>query len=112
MATLLARQGREPARHARRARATLAELTRANAELAARDDDARAYAEFVRELKTLDVKALAAGGLQGLVRLAGAQVGVVYLLDGADRLVPFTRCATDGRALDHELFGAEGLPRA
>ena len=53
----------------------LADLTRANEALALRDARARAYAEFVRELKALDVGALATGGLQTLVRLADAQVG-------------------------------------
>ncbi len=91
---------------------TLADLRGANANLAARDADSRAYAEFVRELKSLDVKALAQAGLQGLVRLAGAQIGVVYLLDGADRMVPIRAVATDGRAFDHAMLGAEGLPRA
>jgi signal transduction histidine kinase/CHASE3 domain sensor protein len=90
----------------------VAELTRANEDLAARDARARAYAEFVRELKTLDVGALAAGGLQTLVRLANAQVGVVYLLDDADRLVPVHASSADGRAVDHGLFGADGLPRS
>ena len=90
----------------------MAELTRANEELAGRDQRARAYAEFVRELKTLDVKALAAGGMQSLVRLAGAQVGVVYLLDDADRLVPVHASSADGKAVDHRLFAADGLPRA
>jgi signal transduction histidine kinase len=91
---------------------TLAELRTANANLAARDADSRAYAEFVRELKSLDVKALAQAGLQGLVRLAGAQIGVVYLLDGADRMVPIRAVATDGRAFDHAMLGVDGLPRA
>ena len=90
----------------------VADLTRANADLATRDARARAYAEFVRELKTLDVAALAAGGLQSLVRLADAQVGVVYLLDDADRLVPVHATAADGRAIEHRAFGAEGLPKA
>ncbi len=90
----------------------VAELTRANADLAHRDQRARAYAEFVRELKTLDVKALAASGMQSLVRLADAQVGVVYLLDDADRLVAVQASATDGRSVDHKAFGAEGLPRS
>jgi len=90
----------------------VAELTRANEDLAARDTRARAYAEFVRELKTLDVGALAAGGLQTLVRLADAQVGVVYLLDDADRLVAVHASAADGRAVDHAAFGADGLPKA
>jgi signal transduction histidine kinase/CHASE3 domain sensor protein len=90
----------------------LADLTRANEDLAARDARARAYAEFVRELKTLDVGGLAAGGLQTLVRLARAQVGVVYLLDDADRLVPVHATATDGRAVEHGAFGADGLPRS
>ncbi|HEY2510102.1 MAG TPA: GAF domain-containing sensor histidine kinase, partial [Polyangiaceae bacterium] len=91
---------------------TLSELTSANANLAARDADSREYAEFVRELKTLDVEALADAGLHGLVRLAGGHVGVVYLLDGADQMVPIRAVATDGRALEHHLLGAEGLPRA
>ena len=90
----------------------MAELTRANADLAHRDQRARAYAEFVRELKTLDVKALAASGMQSLVRLADAQVGVVYLLDDADRLVAVQASATDGRSVDHKAFGADGLPRS
>jgi signal transduction histidine kinase/CHASE3 domain sensor protein len=89
----------------------VAELTRANEDLAARDARARAYAEFVRELKTLDVGALAAGGLQTLMRLADAQVGVVYLLDDADRLVPVHANSVDGRAVDHAAFGADGLPK-
>jgi signal transduction histidine kinase/CHASE3 domain sensor protein len=89
----------------------LAELTRANAALALRDARARGYAEFVRELKALDVGALATGGLQTLVRLADAQVGTVYLLDDANRLVPVQATASDGRAIDHRLFGAEGLPK-
>jgi signal transduction histidine kinase/CHASE3 domain sensor protein len=90
----------------------VAELTRANEDLARRDARARAYAEFVRELKTLDVRSLAAAGLQSLVRLADAQVGVVYLLDDADRLVAVQATASDGRAMDHSAFGAEGLPRS
>jgi signal transduction histidine kinase/CHASE3 domain sensor protein len=90
----------------------LAELTRANEALALRDARARAYAEFVRELKALDVGALATGGLQTLVRIADAQVGTVYLLDDANRLVPVQATASDGRAIDHSLFGAEGLPKS
>jgi signal transduction histidine kinase/CHASE3 domain sensor protein len=89
----------------------VAELTRANADLARRDAQARAYAEFVRELKALDVGALATGGLSTLIRLADAQVGAVYLLDDADRLVPVQAMSVDGRATDHRLFGAEGLPK-
>ena len=91
---------------------TLAELRRANEALAQRDARARAYAEFVRELRALDVGALATGGLQTLVRLADAQVGAVYLLDDANRLVPVQATASDGRAIDHQAFGAEGLPRS
>ena len=91
---------------------TLAELTRANEDLARRDARARAYAEFVRELKTLDVPALAASGLESLVRLADAQVGVVYLLDDADRLVPVHAASVDGRAVDHRSFAADGLPKS
>ena len=90
----------------------LADLMRANQALALRDARARAYAEFVRELKALDVGALATGGLQTLVRLADAQVGTVYLLDDANRLVPVQATASDGRAIDHHIFGAEGLPRS
>jgi signal transduction histidine kinase/CHASE3 domain sensor protein len=92
--------------------ATLEELTRANATLAARDDAGRAFAEFVRELKTLDVRALSTSGLRGLVRLANAHVGAVFLLDSADRLVPMHACAVDGRALDSALFGSKGLPQS
>jgi signal transduction histidine kinase/CHASE3 domain sensor protein len=89
----------------------LAELTQANAALALRDARARAYAEFVRELKALDVGALTTGGLQTLVRLADAQVGTVYLLDDENRLVPVQATASDGRVIDHMAFGAEGLPK-
>ncbi len=89
----------------------LDELTRANSALAQRDGAARAYAEFVRELKTLDVKALATSGLLGLVRLAEAQVGVVYLLDDADRLVPVHATSPDGRALEHTALSPEGLAK-
>ena len=88
------------------------ELTRANESLAQRDQRARAYAEFVRELKTLDVKALAEIGMQSLVRLADAQVGVAYLLDDADRLVPVQASSIDGRAIDHRAFSADGLPKS
>src|SRR5579862_5842192 len=66
----------------------------------------------VRELKALDLGALATGGLQTLVRLADAQVGAVYLLDDANRLVPVQATASDGRAIDHVAFGAEGLPKS
>jgi signal transduction histidine kinase/CHASE3 domain sensor protein len=90
----------------------LGELTRANEALAKRDADARAYAEFVRELKTLDVSALSTSGLQGLVRLAGGHVGVVYLLDGADRLVPLHAMSPDGRIVEAKLMTPDGLPRA
>jgi signal transduction histidine kinase/CHASE3 domain sensor protein len=90
----------------------LEELTKANADLALRDGRARSYAEFVRELKALDVGALATGGLQTLVRLADAQVGAVYLLDDAGRLVPVQATAADGRAIEHHAFGADGLPKS
>jgi signal transduction histidine kinase/CHASE3 domain sensor protein len=93
-------------------RSTLAERERALAELTNRDAAQRAYAEFVRELKTLDVGALATSGLRGLVRLAAGHLGVVYLLDGADRLLPVHAMSVDGKVIDHELFSAEGLPRA
>jgi signal transduction histidine kinase len=46
------------------------------------------------------------------VSLADAQVGVVYLLDDADRLVPVQGTASDGRAIEGRMFGAEGLPRS
>jgi signal transduction histidine kinase/CHASE3 domain sensor protein len=90
----------------------LEELTKANADLALRDERARSYAEFVRELKALDVGALATGGLQTLARLTDAQVGAVYLLDDAGRLVAVQAVAADGRAIDYHLFGAEGLPKS
>ncbi len=90
--------------------ATLADLRIANAELAARDAAAREYAEFVRELKTLDVGVLSSSGLGGLVQLARAEIGVVFLLDGAERLVPTHAVARDGRALDHQVFDSQGLP--
>jgi signal transduction histidine kinase/CHASE3 domain sensor protein len=90
----------------------LAELTRANADLAQRDARARAYAEFVRELKTLDLRALAAAGLESLVHLASAQVGAVFLLDDADRLILMHATAVDGRAFEHRVFTADGLPRS
>ncbi|HXX69660.1 MAG TPA: ATP-binding protein [Polyangiaceae bacterium] len=89
----------------------LADLTRANEDLAQRDARARAYAEFVRELKALDVGGLATGGLQTLVRLADAQVGAVYLVDDADRLVPVHATSADGRVVDHHAFSAGGLPK-
>jgi signal transduction histidine kinase/CHASE3 domain sensor protein len=92
-------------------RNTLAERERALAELTRRDAAASAYAEFVRELKTLDVNALSTAGLRGLVRLAGAQIGVVFLLDGADRLVPVHAVSAEGRILEHKILTAEGLPR-
>ncbi len=91
--------------------ATLADLRVANAELAARDAAAREYAEFVREIKTLDVAVLAAAGLGGLVRLARAEVGVVFLLDRTDRLIPVHAIASDGRVLQHDSFDPEGLPK-
>jgi signal transduction histidine kinase/CHASE3 domain sensor protein len=90
----------------------VADLTRANADLALRDAHARAYAEFVGELKTLDVSALSNGGLHELVRLGGAQVGAVYLLDDADQLVPVRATAADGRAMEHHVLRADGLPRS
>jgi signal transduction histidine kinase len=92
-------------------RSTLAERERALAELTRRDTAASAYAEFVRELKTLDVEALSTAGLRGLVRLADAQIGAVFLLDGADRLVPVHAVSAEGRILEHKLLTAEGLPR-
>ncbi len=88
---------------------TLEHLTRANAELAARDEAQRAYAEFVRQLKTLDVSALSTSGLRGLVRLAGAHVGAVFLFDSRRRLVPVHAFTVDGRALDTRLFGEQGF---
>jgi signal transduction histidine kinase/CHASE3 domain sensor protein len=110
-ALLLDKDARLRATLAERER-TLAELTRANSDLALRDARARAYAEFVREIKALDVGALATGGLQTLVRLADAQVGAVYLLDDAGRLIPVQATAVDGRAMDQRLFLADGLPQS
>jgi signal transduction histidine kinase/CHASE3 domain sensor protein len=92
-------------------RSTLAERERALAELTSRDAAARAYAEFVRELRTLDIEALSTAGLKGLVRLANAQIGAVFLLDGADRLVPVHAVSAEGRILEHKLLTAEGLPK-
>jgi signal transduction histidine kinase/CHASE3 domain sensor protein len=92
-------------------RSTLAERERALAELTSRDAAARAYAEFVRELRTLDIEALSTGGLRGLVRLANAQLGAVFLLDGADRLVPVHAVSAEGRILEHKLLAADGLPK-
>lgn len=89
----------------------VADLTRANAALALRDARARAYAEFVRELKALDVGGLATGGLQTLVRLADAQVGAVYLVDDTGRLVPVHATSADGLVMDHRTLGATGLPK-
>ena len=90
----------------------VAELTRANEDLALRGARDRAYAEFVRELKTLDVGALASVGLQTLVRLADAQVGVVYLLDDSDKLVTVQGVSWDARALDSSILSADGLPKS
>jgi signal transduction histidine kinase/CHASE3 domain sensor protein len=109
-ALLLEKDGSLRATLADRERA-VADLTRANAALAERDERAREYANFVRELKTLDVNALAGVGLEALVQLADAQVGIVYLLDDADHLVAVQAKAADGRTLEHSAFGAEGLPR-
>jgi signal transduction histidine kinase/CHASE3 domain sensor protein len=91
---------------------TLAELTKANEELAARDARGRAYAEFVRELKTLDVRALSSAGLYGLVHMARAQLGVVYLLDDANRLVPVHAVSADARVVEHAAFASDGLPKS
>lgn len=93
-------------------RSTLSERERALAELTSRDAAQRAYGEFVRELKTLDVGALSTAGLRGLVRLAAGHVGVVYLLDGANRLLPVQAISADGKVIEHETFSAEGLPRS
>ncbi len=92
--------------------ATLLDLRRANAELAQRDANNLAYAEFVRELKTLDVAELSTSGLRGMVRLADAQVGVVLLLDSTDALVPVHACRVDGRAVDHASFVGGRFPDA
>jgi signal transduction histidine kinase/CHASE3 domain sensor protein len=92
-------------------RSTLAERERALTELTSRDAAARAYAEFVRDLRTLDVNALSTAGLRGLVRLANAQIGVVFLKDSADRLVPVHAESAEGRVLEHKLLAAEGLPK-
>jgi len=91
---------------------TLESLTAANAELATRDAEARDYAEFVRQLKTLDVGSLSSAGLRGLVRLSAAQVGVLYLLNAVDELTPIHAFTIDGRAVNTGVFSTEGLPRA
>ena len=90
----------------------LRELTIANETLASAGGE-RAHLRGVRrQLKTLDVHALAIAGLREPGRsLAGAHVGVVYLLDGANRLVPVHATALDGRAVDQNHFGADGLAR-
>ncbi len=90
---------------------TLNELRAANLDLEGRDANARLYAEFVRELKTLDIGALTGSGVRGLVKLARAQLAVVYLLDGADRLASVHAETADGRPIDHHLFSADGFPR-
>ncbi len=90
---------------------TLNELRAANLDLENRDANARLYAEFVRELKTLDIGALTGSGVRGLVKLARAQLAVVYLLDGADRLASVHAETADGRPIDHHLFAADGFPR-
>jgi signal transduction histidine kinase/CHASE3 domain sensor protein len=110
-ALLLEKDGSLRATLAGRERA-VAQLSEVNDNLAQRDARAQAYAEFVRELKTLDVTALVTGGLQSLVGMSGAQVGAVYLLDDADRLVPVHAVSADGRVTQHQLLGAEGLPRS
>jgi signal transduction histidine kinase/CHASE3 domain sensor protein len=89
----------------------VADLTRANAALALRDERAGEYAGFVRELQSLEVASLAGVGLDTLVRLADAQIGVVYLLDDADQLVAVKASTADGKALEHPSFAADGLPR-
>ncbi|MGH7280715.1 MAG: CHASE3 domain-containing protein, partial [Polyangiaceae bacterium] len=91
---------------------TLARLTAANAELAARDAEARDYAEFVRQLKTLDVTSLSTSGLRGLVRLTSAHVGVLYLFDSNDDLKPVQAFTLDGRAANTGVFSTDGLPRS
>lgn len=91
---------------------TLERLTAANEELAERDAEARHYAEFVSQLKTLDVSSLSTSGLRGLVRLTGAHVGVLYLFDSADQLVPVQAFTLDGRAAKTGVFSVEGLPRS
>jgi len=90
---------------------TLSRLTAANAELAARDADARDYAEFVRGLKTLDLGVLSTASLKGLVRLASATVGVLYLQDARGELQAVNAVSLDGRAATTPLFSSEGLPR-
>ncbi|MEO8800954.1 MAG: ATP-binding protein, partial [Polyangiaceae bacterium] len=91
---------------------TLESLTAANAELAARDQEARDYAEFVRQLKTLDVTSLSNAGLKGLVGLTEAHIGVLYLFDSADELLAVQAFSIDGRAINKGLFSTEGLPRS
>ncbi len=91
---------------------TLESLTAANAELAARDQEARDYAQFVRQLKTLDVTSLSNAGLKGLVGLTEAHIGVLYLFDSADELIAVQAFSIDGHAVHKGLFSTEGLPRA
>jgi signal transduction histidine kinase/CHASE3 domain sensor protein len=112
MATMLSEKDSSLRRTLSEREETLARLTAANAELAMRDQDARDYAEFVRQLKTLDVGSLSSAGLRGLVRLASAHVGVLYLLDAADQLQPIHAFTIDGRAVNTGVFSTEGLPRA
>ena len=100
-------------------RATLSEreqalqrLTEANAALAARDLDAQRYAVFVRQLKTLDIAILSDSGLRELVRLAEAHVGVLYLLDPENQLVPVHASTIDATIVSQGIFSADGLPRS
>ncbi len=80
MAALLAREGREPPQHpvGAGARARRADEPRRRA---ARLRGVRARAQDARRPRPVD------RGPRGLVRLAAGHVGVVYLLDGADRLL-------------------------
>ncbi|MEO6572577.1 MAG: CHASE3 domain-containing protein, partial [Polyangiaceae bacterium] len=91
---------------------TLRRLTEANAALAARDLDAQRYAEFVRQLKTLDVGELSNSGLRELVRLAEAHVGVLYLLDPENQLVPVHASTIDASIVNQGMFASDGLPRS
>jgi signal transduction histidine kinase/CHASE3 domain sensor protein len=91
---------------------TLRRLTEANAALAARDLDAQRYAVFVRQLKTLDIAVLSDSGLRELVRLAEAHVGVLYLLDAENQLIPVHASTIDATIVSQGIFSADGLPRS
>lgn len=88
---------------------TLVELQRVNQTLHERDVLARGYADFVRELKTLDLRVLMSNGLESLVRLGHALLGVVYLVSDAGELVPSLGVGPSGRTPLGDLFSTKGL---